>query len=63
MWQKIEIEDTSDCETCTKRDEGVLEMLAQVKCDVLTDLQCPECGRTYNLFVHAVDNLGINGGG
>lgn len=53
MLKKLIIEDTSDCETCTKRDEGVLEMLAQVKCDVLQDLQCPECGRTYDLFVQA----------
>lgn len=53
--KRLEIEDDSDCATCTKRHEGVMEMLSDVKCDVLSDLTCPECGRTYSLLVQSDD--------
>lgn len=48
---KIEIPDISDCETCQKRHGEQWELLQDERCNLLTDLTCPECGRTYSLFV------------
>lgn len=50
-FKRIVIEDTSDCAACTKREEGELELLVAVKCDLISDVQCPECGRTVAFFV------------
>jgi ssDNA-binding Zn-finger/Zn-ribbon topoisomerase 1 len=51
MLQKIEIEDVSDCESCTARHKGILEFLATTKAKVLTDVICSECGRETHIFV------------
>lgn len=49
--QRLEIEDTSDCETCQKRNAESLAMLTTVRCKVLENCQCQECGREFALFV------------
>lgn len=51
MWQQLEIEDDSDCETCTERQHGILEHLAANKCYVLSNVQCRECGREHNIWI------------
>lgn len=48
---RIPIEDTSDCETCERRHKAQLEMLTEVKCKVLRNVTCRECGRTFSLLV------------
>lgn len=50
-WQRMEIEDTSDCLTCTRRDIDTFAMLAEVKIAVLDGVTCPECGRTISLVI------------
>jgi len=49
--QKMIIEDVTDCKTCTEREFGELEFLAEVKCSVLTDVICSECGRSFTLLI------------
>ncbi len=49
--QAIEIEDVSDCASCTAREIGEADMLTIAKCEVLFDVQCHECGRTFGLLV------------
>lgn len=49
--KRLEIEDVSDCDSCTERADGTLPMLASVKCKLLTGLTCPDCGRAFALFV------------
>jgi hypothetical protein len=51
--KRIAIEDDSDCVTCTARHEAEFEMLTEVKCDILEDIVCRECGRTITIFVEA----------
>lgn len=43
----LEIEDDSDCATCTARHTGELEFLALVKIKCLGLVPCHECGRMY----------------
>ncbi len=40
----IGIEDTSDCDSCVRRDAENFEMLVEVKCN-FDKIRCPECGR------------------
>lgn len=47
----LEIEDTSDCDTCTRRDADAWELLRTAKADLLTGITCPECGREVDLWV------------
>ena len=51
----IPIEDDSDCAACTARHASQGELLREVRCDLLTDLTCQECGRTIDVFVEAHD--------
>lgn len=48
---RIEIEDDSDCSTCTRRNADEWEMLRTVKVEALPDVTCPECGRSVTLLV------------
>ena len=51
----IKIEDDSDCETCTKRNESEWQMLLMVKCYVISCVTCKECYRTVDILVEASD--------
>lgn len=53
FYRRIEIEDDSDCATCTARNESEWEMLKEVRCDCLDGVACPECGREVSIFVEA----------
>lgn len=50
-WQKITIEDTSDCGTCTQRDIDAFSMLTSVRCTTLSHVTCQECFRTVDVWV------------
>lgn len=53
--KRIEIEDVSDCATCTERDRGLLEELASVKMGSLGNAYCVECGREFLVLVPVAD--------
>jgi hypothetical protein len=55
-WERLEIEDTSDCEACTRRSHGVLSFLATTKADCLDNVVCQECGREFTLWVEEVSS-------
>lgn len=55
----IKIEDVSDCETCTRREESEGQMLLTVKCYVISHVTCQECYRTVNILVEASDVQGV----
>lgn len=45
--QRIEIEDRSDCETCTERNKSYLDYMAVTKVKTIGTVWCQECGREY----------------
>lgn len=49
--QKIKIEDTSDCITCTMRHKAHWELLRRAKVKILNDVSCSECGRKVHILV------------
>lgn len=49
--RRLEIEDISDCEACTKRESGLLKMFSEFKVKSLGPVVCRECGREYELYV------------
>jgi DNA-directed RNA polymerase subunit RPC12/RpoP len=51
MKKTIQIEDDSDCETCTKRHTDNWERLLAERVKVLEGVSCPECGRSFGLLV------------
>ena len=61
MLQRIEIEDTSDCETCTARETGTLEYLAEVKCTTIDNVQCQECGREHHIWIPEEESEAVDG--
>jgi hypothetical protein len=52
-YRRIDIDDDSDCATCTALNELQWEMLQQLRCELLTNLSCPECDREIAIFVEA----------
>lgn len=51
----IEIEDTSDCATCTARDDSDLDLMRAVKVRCLGKVPCHECGREYEAIAAESD--------
>lgn len=49
--KRLVIEDTSDCETCERRYREQWALLTEVKCGLLENIVCQECGREFRLFV------------
>lgn len=48
----LEIEDVSDCTTCTRRESNLsLEYLAAVRLKSVGSAWCPECGRPFHAMV------------
>jgi hypothetical protein len=47
----IEIENVSDCVTCTQRYKDEWDMLTKMRCDLLEGLRCPECGREIDIWI------------
>jgi len=43
----------SDCQVCERRHHEQLSLLAEVRCDLLEDCVCPECGCTFSLAVES----------
>jgi hypothetical protein len=50
-WRKLEIQDTADCQTCEARHVTELELLSKVKCTILENIICPECGHEFSLVI------------
>lgn len=46
-----QVEQAEDCERCRDRMEEEREMQAEFKCQALSGIQCPECGREVTIFV------------
>lgn len=50
-WERIEIEDTSDCATCEKRHAELWEQFTSVRLKSLGASWCSECGREIIVMV------------
>jgi len=51
MWKRLEIEDTSDCQTCQQRHDDQMQLLHDEKVDFLGEAWCQECGRLFDVMV------------
>jgi hypothetical protein len=47
----LEIEDDSDCATCTARHAAEWDLLTSVRCKLLQRVTCQECYRSISIFV------------
>lgn len=53
--QQPEVEDISDCETCTKRNRDGWELMQEAECKTLGSAFCQECGRQYAVLAREED--------
>ena len=51
----IDIPDDSDCQTCSRRHADAWDTLGAVRCDVLTGVICPECGREFEVLTETME--------
>lgn len=51
--QAIQIEDSSDCVTCTRRDADLWDLLLEATVKSLGTAWCTECGRNYTVLCEA----------
>ena len=49
--ERIEIEDTSDCRTCERRESERFELFCEVKLRCAGNAWCQECGREFAVMI------------